>query len=123
MPDTQYNTTDAPTVEVGEASTSDIGARFDLIPPCSLKRVAEVFDFGAKKYGDTNWYSLPASDHYNHILGHLTAWKAGDESEDHLGHALCRIMMLIQRDEWDKGPGTEPRASLQSLLQTLRKES
>ena len=109
MPVTIYTTTEAPTVEVGEASTSDIGARFDLIPPCSLKRVAEVFDFGSKKYGDTNWYPLPTSDHYNHILGHLTAWKAGDESEDHLGHSLCRLMMLIQRDEWDGEETLKPR--------------
>jgi hypothetical protein len=68
--------------------------RFDLIDAKAMFKLAEVLAYGAKRYAPDNWRGISASDHYNHLMQHLNAWKAGDTQDDHLGHALCRAMML-----------------------------
>ena len=40
----------------GAHRDSNIGkGRYDLIPPISLKRLADVYERGADKYGARNW--------------------------------------------------------------------
>jgi hypothetical protein len=69
--------------------------RFDLIPPEAMFRVAEVFAYGATKYAPDNWRKIKSDDHLNHLFQHLYAYMAGDRQDDHLGHALCRMMMFV----------------------------
>lgn len=71
--------------------------RCDLLPPHAILRVAEVLHHGAEKYGAWNWLPIPFDEHLNHALIHLFAFQAGDTSEDHLGHAACRLLMCIER--------------------------
>jgi hypothetical protein len=82
---------DTPTV------TNDIGAKqsaipyaFHLIDGLAMFKMAEVLHAGAIKYGIGNWRGLPVEDHINHLLAHAFAYLAGDESDDHLSHILCR---------------------------------
>jgi hypothetical protein len=76
--------------------------RFDLLDAKSMFKLAEVLAIGAKRYAPDNWRGISASDHYNHLMQHLFAWKAGDTQDDHLGHALCRAMMLCAVVESEK---------------------
>jgi hypothetical protein len=76
--------------------------RLDLLPPLATLRVAEVLAYGAAKYGDKNWLPIPANSHLNHAMQHILAYLAGDDSDDHAGHAACRIMMFLERIELDK---------------------
>ena len=96
--------------------------RTDLVPPSAITAAAEVFAFGAKKYGDRNWeQGLSYGRLYGAILRHLLAWWAGQELDPesglpHLGHALCSLMMLHDTqidppsDSLDDRPS--PRAQL-----------
>ncbi len=79
------------------AKQSKVDARFDLIPALAEERLAEVLGFGASKYGSENWRGIPASSHLNHARRHLVLFKKGDQAEDHVGHALCRIVMWAEQ--------------------------
>jgi hypothetical protein len=84
---------DAPVVynELG-AGQSKLDARFDLIDGPALFEMAQVLDYGAKKYGDNNWRGIKVEDHLNHLIMHAYAYLSGDESDNHLSHIMCRAM-------------------------------
>lgn len=74
------------------AKQSRLDYRFDLMDPHAMFSLAEVLHEGAVRYGDTNWKNIPIQDHLNHALAHVFAYMAGDGSEKHLQHALCRLL-------------------------------
>jgi hypothetical protein len=77
-------------------SDGDKGVRYDLIPPCSLRRLAARYDLGAKKYGDYNWMKgQPASSVVNHIIQHLQLWMDGNTSDDDLAGAAWGCFSLM----------------------------
>lgn len=86
----------------GSVRSSDANnVRFDLITPVAMRRLAETYSEGSKKYGDHNWTKgMPVSQVMNHALRHLYLWLDGDKSEDHLAHAtwnLCAIMHFEEK--------------------------
>lgn len=87
---------------------SAVAYRMDLIPPSVLFSLGEVLAYGTKKYAPDNWKKVPATDHYNHVLIHLAAWKAGDASDDHAGHALCRMAMFYEMQRVEKTTSDQP---------------
>lgn len=83
------------------ASSSEVKPRYDLIPPCALKRLAERFGYGARKHGDHNYrkgFSDPefVRDRINHLIEHAFKYAGGDRTEDHLGAVLCGAAMLAE---------------------------
>lgn len=87
---------DAPvTVNEEGGAQSDVPVRFDLIDAKAMFEMAKVLDHGAKKYGADNWRRIPVQDHLNHLLMHTYAYLAGDESDDHLSHILCRATFAL----------------------------
>lgn len=75
-----------------------------LIPPEALYEIAEVFEFGAKKYGVNNWrrdgYCTEFARTYSSIQRHLNAWWSGedidpDSGKSHLAHATTQMMILM----------------------------
>ena len=58
-----------------------------------LVEISKVLDEGAKKYDINNWRLIPQEQHINHALIHLLAADLGDKQDNHIEHALCRIMM------------------------------
>jgi hypothetical protein len=76
-------------------SQSDIPVRFDLIDARAMFEMAKVLDSGAKKYGTDNWRGIDINDHLNHLLMHTYAYLAGDSTDDHLSHILCRATFAL----------------------------
>lgn len=81
----------------------------DLLPPKALNEVAKVFAFGANKYGDHNWRGgLKWSRLAGASLRHIVAWLGGESIDpesglNHLSHAACNILMLIEYWALDLG--------------------
>lgn len=81
-------------------STDADDVRFDLISPIGLRRLAETYAEGAKKYAPTQWLKgIPASDLLNHALRHINLWLSGDTSEDHLAHASWNLFAVMHFEE------------------------
>ena len=84
---------DAPvTFNAKGGGQSDLPARFDLIDGKAMFAMAQVLDEGAKKYGANNWRKIDIEDHLNHLIMHAYAYLAGDRSDGHLSHIMCRAM-------------------------------
>lgn len=93
-------TPEAPVVENDKGGKqSDTGYAFELLPPSALFAAANVAKQGAMKYGesfgDRNYTKIESTSHINHAIGHLYAHLSGDKSDDHLGHALVRVMFAL----------------------------
>lgn len=76
--------------------------RWDLLDSndVALRRLAETFAEGYKKYGADNWKKgFPASELYNHAREHMLSWISGDKSEDHLAHAVWNLCALMWQEE------------------------
>jgi hypothetical protein len=80
----------------------DLGkTRYDLIPPVALEHLAQVYTFGAKKYGDRNWEAgISWSRIFGAIMRHLWAFWRGEDLDHeskmpHLAHAACGCFMLL----------------------------
>jgi len=75
--------------------------RYTLIPPSSLKEIARVLEFGAKKYAPNSWATVPnALERYTDaIYRHLEAWRSGETHDPesglhHLSHAACNAVFI-----------------------------
>ena len=95
---------DAPVVEnENGGKQSDTPYGFHLLPISALFDAAQVAKYGADKYGETftsrNYTKIPTVDHLNHALQHIYAFLAGDKQDDHLGHAIVRLMFAFDVNE------------------------
>jgi Domain of unknown function (DUF5664) len=84
---------EAPTIvnEKG-GGQSHVPARFDLVDGKAMFAMAAVLHQGAEKYGVDNWRKIDVQDHLNHLIMHAYAYLAGDRSDEHLSHIMCRSM-------------------------------
>lgn len=83
------------TVNESGGKQSNIPYRFDLIDPHAMAAMAKVLKDGAEKYGANNWRLIDVNSHLNHLLMHTFAYLAGDDSDDHLSHILCRATFAV----------------------------
>jgi hypothetical protein len=88
-------------------------ARMDLVPWDVVEKAARVFTYGAAKYDDRNYYGLSQSRLFGAVQRHLTAWYTGKDTdpetgESHLSHALCGVMMLLEKEIHELGPDDRP---------------
>lgn len=88
---------DAPTVTHGNgAKEAHVPYRCDLLPPRAVLEAAAVLHTGAIRYGVDNWRGIEARSHVNHALSHVFAHLAGDTSDGHLSHAVCRLLFALE---------------------------
>lgn len=74
--------------------------RFDLISPIALKRLAQHYENGSRKYGDRNWEKgQPLSRYLDSALRHLNNILAGDVSEDHFSACSWNCFAIIHTQE------------------------
>lgn len=76
--------------------------RYDLISPIGLHALAKTYAEGAEKFGAHNWENgMPVSDLLNHAIAHVYKFLAGNQDEDHLGHAAWNILGAIHSlEKW-----------------------
>ena len=75
-------------------------ARFDLLPPIALRRIAVAAGRAAQRLGERRLdRGRPASALINRSLRHLNLWLAGDDSEDHLAEAAWSLAVLMQLEQ------------------------
>lgn len=84
---------------VAGSKRSKFPARYDLISPYGLRRLAETYGEGALKYGDNKWKKgMPYSTTINHVLAHIFQLLSGDKSEDHAAHAAWGLFAIMHFD-------------------------
>ena len=97
---TCYNETQVP--ELSEGMKFDNGKLlYSLIPPETLKALAEVLTFGANKYAKDNWKLVEdGKERYlNALMRHLEAYRSGEFTDpesgfSHLSHCLCNLSFM-----------------------------
>ena len=75
---------------------------YSLLPFPALKKVAQVLEFGAKKYAPDNWKKVPNAKprYFDAAMRHLIAHQSGELLDpesglSHLSHAACCVLLLI----------------------------
>ena len=63
-----------------------------------LDQVATGLTAGAKKHPGETWRSIPADEHAARAMRHLSRYRLGDRSENHLVNASMRCMMACVVD-------------------------
>lgn len=73
----------------------------DLVPGEAIEAIAQVLDFGRKKYTENGWQSVPDAQrrYFAAALRHMIAFQKGehfdpDSGLPHLDHALCNLAFL-----------------------------
>ena len=78
---------------------------FTPLPTAAVFEAAKVVKQGAEKYGEDfsnrNYTKIPTISHINHAISHLYSYLAGDTSDEHLAHALVRVMFAVDCDKRD----------------------
>ena len=69
---------------------------FHLIPPHAMFALAKVVAEGDTKYGRLNWKLIDTDSQIGHALQHIYAFLAGDKSDMHLSHAICRLCFALE---------------------------
>jgi len=75
----------------------------ELISPFMIKRLACVYERGAKNHGARNWEKgVPFSWCTQSALRHIFQYLEGRTDEDHLGQAIWNLSAIIHFEELNR---------------------
>lgn len=96
------------------AARSKLMSWFSFVPRYFIQRIADVFRYGAKKYGLRNWQKGDQEfidEIPDHIINHVYAYVEevnnggdGKSTEDHLANIGCNLVMLMHYQRQGKYP-------------------
>ncbi len=98
----------------------DIGGkgRMDLLPMCSLLRLAKYYEMGCSTHGERNWEKgIPMHSFLDSAIRHLVKYMDGWTDEDHLCAAAWNIMSAMWTEE--KRPDMQDIPSRASSLTSV----
>lgn len=74
--------------------------RCQAIPPEAIIRIGKIRweGFNIHGYEDKNYKLIPKEEHIGRALLHIARYLNGDRTDDHLGHALCRLAFAVQME-------------------------
>lgn len=79
--------------------TQEGKGRYDLIPPIALKRLAQHYENGAKKYGDNNFrLGINVKRYLDSAERHILNYRMGLDDEDHLIAGIWNLMGIIETE-------------------------
>ena len=79
---------------------TDTKIRWDLLPVESLKRVAQHYTTGAKKYEANNWKKgIPTERFVEGVCRHWAQYLLRERDEDHLSAVVFNILGIIWNEE------------------------
>jgi hypothetical protein len=88
------------------ATMSAMSARYDLICPTGLRRLAERYALGAEKHGDLNWCKAGDDPEFqrarlNHLIKHVVAYLLEGDSagDDNLAAIAWGAFALMHYEE------------------------
>ncbi len=74
--------------------------RYDLLPTRAIRRLAQHFERGAKRYSDRNWEKGQHLQSYmDSALRHAFSYLEGKRDEDHAAAAAWNILCMIDTEE------------------------
>jgi len=83
-----------------QRDTRDGKGRYDLIPQRARRRLALLYERGAKKYGDNNWrLGQPNSRFMDSLLRHADEAAQGMVDEDHLAAVVFNAYAIMDQQE------------------------
>ena len=68
-----------------------------LLPPRALAKATATMAEGEGTHGQDEWRNHDATWHLAAAVVHIGSALKGDESEDHIIHAVCRLMMCSEQ--------------------------
>lgn len=89
--------------------------RYDLVSPYALKRLALVYERGARKYSERNWeLGAPFCRFLDSAMRHIQQYLMRQTDEDHLAHAAWNLFAVMHFEEigrldLDDRPNYEPK--------------
>ena len=84
--------------------------------PRALRAVDEVLAKNEPEKGRTSWMKQGCAEHVAHARRHLLAWDLPDDQEDHLAHAVTRLLMALEIALRVERPEPVPRQELRKDL-------
>ncbi len=84
----------------GQRDSNAGKGRFDLIPALPLKRLAQLYQRGAEKYGPNNWrlgINLPR--YIDSAMRHINDFQSGERTEDHLIAAAWNLFSYVWTEQ------------------------
>ena len=74
--------------------------RCDLLPMCSLLRLANYFEEGLQKHPERNWeQGMPMHEYLDSAMRHIFKYMDGQKDEDHLVAATWNLMAAMWTEE------------------------
>jgi hypothetical protein len=73
------------------------------LPPGVEDIALRVLNEGAKTHPPGTWENTSVSEHIVHASEHMIQFSFGDTSEDHLAHAMVRLMFAVSLQNKTKG--------------------
>src|SRR5579872_3220803 len=87
-----------------QRDTQEGKGRYDLVPSRALRRIAQLYERGAKKYDENNWRKgMPFRRVIDSMIRHAEQYKDGKvlapDVEDHLAAVAWNAITLMEYEE------------------------